>query len=53
MVRIRYVQEYDKEFWYRFDTHLPEEEFGNKLREHSGYVLSEKERKGLYVYLAE
>lgn len=43
MTEIRYVQEKDKEFWYRFDRHLPEAEFGNKVREHRGYVLVEDE----------
>jgi len=41
MTEIRYVQEKDKEFWYRFDRHLPEAEFRNKVREHRGYVLVE------------
>ncbi len=39
MIRIRYMQEHDKEFWYRLDKHLPETEFGNKVRERRGYVL--------------
>lgn len=41
MTEIRYVQEKDKEFWYRFDRHLPETEFRNKVQEHRGYVLVE------------
>lgn len=43
MTEIRYVQEKDKEFWYRFDRHLPETEFMNKIQEHRGYVLLEDE----------
>jgi len=43
MIEIRYVQEDDKEFWYRFDRHLPKEEFRNKIQEHRGYVLLENE----------
>lgn len=31
MVEIRYVQMNDKAFWYRFDKHLPEREFENKV----------------------
>lgn len=43
MTKIRYMQENDKEFWYRFDRHLPEAEFANKVREHRGYVILENE----------
>ncbi len=43
MTIIRYMQENDKEFWYRFDRHLPKAEFVNKVREHRGYVLLEDE----------
>lgn len=39
MVTVRYVQGEDKEFWYRLDKHLPETEFGSKVRECRGYVL--------------
>jgi len=39
MLTIRYVQPEDKEFWYRLDKHLPEQEFNNKVRGKSGYVL--------------
>ncbi len=39
MLTIRYVQIEDREFWYRFDKHLPENEFENKVRSKNGYVL--------------
>lgn len=41
MADIRYVRAEDKEFWYRLDKHLPENEFENKVRDERGYVLSE------------
>lgn len=51
MTGIRYIQEDDKQFWYRFDRHLPEAEFVNKVREHRGYVILENEmRIGLLRY---
>ena len=33
MIETRYVQIEDKEFWYRLDKHLPEQEFFNKIHE--------------------
>lgn len=42
MPEIRYVQNSDKEAWYRLDRHLPEEEFEGKVRDKRGYVLLEK-----------
>lgn len=39
MLKIRYVQIEDKEFWYSLDKHLPEIEFDNKIRNKQGYVL--------------
>lgn len=39
MIDIRYVQMEDMEFWYRFDKHLPETEFVNKVRDKRGYIL--------------
>lgn len=39
MIKIRYVQIEDKEFWYSLDKHLPEIEFDNKIRNKQGYVL--------------
>ena len=39
MIDIRYVQIDDREFWYGLDTHLPEAEFFNKVRDKRGYIL--------------
>lgn len=39
MLEIRYVKETDKDFWYRLDKHLPEDEFVKKVRDRQGYVL--------------
>ena len=39
MIEIRYVQYEDKEFWYRFDKYLDEQEFINKVLNKRGYVL--------------
>ncbi|MDO5520944.1 MAG: GNAT family N-acetyltransferase [bacterium] len=39
MIEIRYVQQEDKEFWFRLDQHLSEEEFEKKFRDQMGYVL--------------
>lgn len=39
MLEIRYVLAEDKEFWYRLDRHLPEQEFENKIRDKRGYIL--------------
>lgn len=36
MVEIRYVQSEDKEFWYSLDSHLPEQEFNNKVSDKRG-----------------
>ena len=41
MTEIRYVTEDDREFWYTLDRHLPEKEFGKKVRDKQGYVLLE------------
>ncbi len=43
MINVRYVEEKDKEFWYRFDRHLSKAEFEGKVREHRGYVLLEND----------
>ena len=40
MIKIRYVEASDKEFWYSLDKHLPETEFENKVYTKRGYVLS-------------
>ena len=51
MTEIRYVLPEDKEFWYRRDRHLPEQEFDNKVRDQRGYVLLEDEKPvGLLRY---
>lgn len=41
MASVRYVQDEDKEFWFRLDRHLSEEEFKKKIRDKMGYVLLE------------
>lgn len=43
MTTIRYVQKDDEKFWYRLDTHLPETEFINKVRDKRGYILLEND----------
>lgn len=43
MTTIRYVQKDDQKFWYRLDTHLPETEFINKVRDKRGYILLEND----------
>ncbi len=51
MLRIRYVQSEDKEFWYRLDKHLPEAEFDNKVRDKKGYILFDDDKPvGLLRY---
>lgn len=45
MLKVRYIQEQDKEFWYRLDKHLPEREFENKIRDKQGYVLLEDDKE--------
>lgn len=40
---IRYVQEDDKEFWFKLDKHLSEAEFQKKIRDKMGYVLLEND----------
>ena len=40
MIKIRYVEASDKEFWYSLDKHLQETEFENKVYTKRGYVLS-------------
>ena len=43
MIKIRYVQSEDQDFWYSLDRHLPKQEFDNKVCQKRGYVLLEKE----------
>ena len=38
---IRHVQKSDKEFWFKLDKHLSENELDNKIRDKMGYVLLE------------
>lgn len=39
MVKIRYAENSDKDFWFSLDRHLPESEFEKKVRDRQGYVL--------------
>ena len=39
MVKIRYLETSDKEFWYTLDRYLSEAEFENKVRTKRGYIL--------------
>lgn len=41
MIRIKYIETSDKEFWFRLDRHLPETEFEHKVKTKRGYVISE------------
>lgn len=41
MIEVRYVQINDQDFWYRYDKHLPEQEFENKVKDKKGYILLE------------
>ena len=51
MIEIRYVEDKDKNFWFRLDKHLPESEFDKKVRDKQGYVLFENgEAVGLLRY---
>lgn len=51
MVECRYVEDADRAFWYTLDTHLPEREFGEKVRTRRGYVLlAEGKPAGLLRY---
>lgn len=51
MVDIRYAHNDDKEFWFKLDKHLPEEEFISKVRDKKGYILSEDDKPvGLLRY---
>lgn len=51
MIKIRYMEASDKQFWYSLDRHLPESEFDIKVRTKRGYVfLLEDKRIGLLRY---
>lgn len=39
MINIRYVQNEDQTFWFRFDSHLSKLEFEHKVQLKRGYVL--------------
>ena len=39
MIKIRYVQGNDKNFWYSLDKHLSVEEFAKKVANQQDYVL--------------
>lgn len=43
MLKIEYVSEIDKQFWFDLDKHLSEKEFEFKIRDKRGYVISENE----------
>ena len=43
-MEIRYVENNDKESWYKYDQHLSEEEFKNKVLSKRGYVLLENNK---------
>lgn len=51
MIKIRYLENSDKQFWYNLDKHLPKTEFENKVKTQRGYVLSSDEKPiGLLRY---
>ena len=51
MTEVRYVTEADWDFWFSLDSHLPEAEFRNKVRDRRGYVcLAEGRPVGLLRY---
>ncbi len=39
-VKIRYVRDTDREFWFSLDKHLPASEFTKKVRDKQGYILT-------------
>ena len=38
-MEIRHVRTEDREFWFRLDRHLSQDEFARKVRDRMGYVL--------------
>jgi len=40
-MEIRYVESYDRDFWFTLDRHLPESEFTDKVEKRRGYVVLE------------
>ncbi len=43
MIKIKYVEQKDRSFWFSLDKHLSEAEFDNKVQTKRGYVLFENE----------
>lgn len=41
MIKIRFAESSDKDFWYTLDKHLPDKEFEKKVRDKMGYVVLE------------
>lgn len=41
MIEIKYVQMNDKNFWFRLDKHLSEQEFEYKVKDKKGYILTD------------
>lgn len=39
-IKIRFAKKSDKVFWFSLDKHLPEREFGNKVRDRQAYVIT-------------
>ena len=51
MIKIRFVEDSDKDFWYTLDKHLANKEFDKKVRDKMGYVVLEDEKPiGLLRY---
>lgn len=50
-MKIRYVQESDRAFWFKLDHYLSEKQFVQKVRDQQGYVLFVEDRAvGLLRY---
>ncbi|WP_100065888.1 GNAT family N-acetyltransferase [Miniphocaeibacter massiliensis] len=39
MINIRNINKTDKTFWFKLDEHLSEEEFENKIKNKTGYII--------------
>jgi hypothetical protein len=39
LVEIRYITKEDKEYWYRLDKHLSNDEYDKKVRDNRGYLI--------------
>jgi len=44
MFNIRYASKSDQAFWFTLDQHLSETEFGLKVRDKRGYIISAKDK---------